>query len=176
MTYPPSITYLILNSAFLRDLDYTPRVPMERSIGEGVIAKMTQNNHLIPIGKDYASDKDVTNFFYDITHEIFALSSFGDKNPQQMLMPREIEFVKEILKKGFSIYLPKKQLDILCELVVCAKMMDYADFPEFNETINFILSSQKEDGTFGLIPRMKDLGRGNLYRHGILVAVWALTS
>lgn len=131
MTYPPNITYVILNSSLLRDLGYEPRVPLETSIEQGVIAMMTKDNYLIPIGKSYASDKDVTNFFYDITHEIFAFSSFGDKNPELMLMEKEIEFVRRILSEGISIYLPEKQLDILCELVVCAKMMNYMEFPGF---------------------------------------------
>ena len=137
---------------------------------------MTKDEYLIPIGKSYASDKDITNFFYDITHEIFAMASFGDKNPEQMLMTKEIAFVRRIISEGISLYLPKKQLDILCELVVCAKMMNYTDFAGFQESLDFILTAQQEDGTFGLIPRMKDLGRGNLYRHGVLVAAWALGS
>ena len=176
MTYPPNITYVILNSSLLRDLGYEPRIPLKISIEQGVIAIMTKNNFLIPIGKSYASDKDITNFFYDITHEIIAFSSFGDKNPEQMLMTKEIEFVRRILSEGISLYLPKKQLDILCELVVCAKMMNYTDFPGFQEALDFIQTAQQEDGAFGLIPRMKDLGRGNLYRHGVLVAAWALVS
>ncbi|MEW6379445.1 MAG: hypothetical protein AB1611_07540 [bacterium] len=176
MTYPPNITYVILNSALLRDLGYEPKVPMETSIGQGVIASMTKNSYLIPIGKSYASDQDVSNFFYDITHEIFAISSFGDKNPETMLMPKELEFVQRIIPEGINLYLPKKQLDILCELVVCAKIMNYTNVPGLEKTVDFIFSSQEEDGAFGVIPRMKDLGRGNIYRHGVLVAVWALAS
>jgi len=176
MTYPPNMSYVILNSSLLRDLEYEPRVPLEVSIEQGVIVTMTKDNFLIPIGKSYVSDKDVTNYFYDVTHEIFALASFGDKDPEQMLMAKEIEFVRRMLAEGISLYLPKKQLDILCELVVCAKMMNYTDFPGYQETLDFILNAQQEDGAFGLIPRMKDLGRGNLYRHGVLVAAWALGS
>lgn len=176
MTYPPNMSYVILNSSLLCDLEYEPRVPLQVSIEQGVIVTMTKDNFLIPIGKGYASDKDVTNFFYDVTHEIFALSSFGDKNPEQMLMTKEIEFVRRMIVEGISLYLPKKQLDILCELVICAKMMNYTDFPGYQESLDFILTAQQEDGTFGLIPRMKDLGRGNLYRHGVLVAAWALGS
>jgi len=176
MTYPMNVTYVILNSALLRDLGYEPKTLMETSIGQGVIASMTKNGYLIPVGKSYASDTDVSNFFYDITHEIFAISSFGDKNPEQMLMPNELEFVRRIIPEGINLYLPKKQLDILCELVVCARIMGYKDMPGLQETLNFIYDSQGKDGDFGLIPRMKDLGRGNLYRHGVLVAVWAMAS
>lgn len=174
MTYPPNITYVILNSSLLRDLGYEPKVPLETSIGQGVIATMTKSSYLIPIGKSYASEQDVSNFFYDITHEIFAISSFGDRNPETMLMPKELEFVQRIIPEGINLYLPKKQLDILCELVVCAKIMNYPEGVELRQAVEFILNCQEEDGAFGVIPRMKDLGRGNIYRHGVLVAVWAL--
>jgi len=176
MTYPSNITYIILNSSLLMDLGYEPRTPLADSIEKGVIVSMARDSYLIPIGKSYASETDVTNFFYDITHEIFAISSFGDKDPERMLMPKEGEFVHRIIAEGISLYLPKKQLDILCELVVCSKIMEYKDIPGLEETVDFICESQSKEGDFGVIPRMKDLGRGNFYRHGVLVAVWALAS
>ena len=51
MTYPPNMSYVILNSSLLRDLEYEPRAPLESSIEQGVIAIMTKDNYLIPIGK-----------------------------------------------------------------------------------------------------------------------------
>ena len=174
-TYPPNMTYIILNSAILKDLGYSPKFPLEHSIGQGVISRMTRENFLNPTNKSYASSMDVTNFYYDITHEIFALSVFGDKNPEEMLLAEEVEFIHRIIQEGMALYLPKKQLDILCELVICAKMMNYTDFPEFQQSLDFIVHAQHEDGSFGIIPRMKDLGRPSLYRHGVLVAVWALS-
>ncbi|MGA1867504.1 MAG: DUF6895 family protein [bacterium] len=176
MTYPPSITYIILNSALLRDLGYEPRVPLEDSISRGIVATMTKDPYLVPVGKNYASSIDVTNFYYDITHEIFALSVFGDKNPEEMLLPGELEFIREIIREGIALYLPKGELDILCELVICAKIINYTDVPHFQQAMDFIIESQHNDGSFGIISRMKDLGRQNLKRHGVLVAAWALAS
>lgn len=174
MTYPPNITYTILNVSLLQDLGYDPKIRLDSAMEQGVIAMMTKDSQLIPIDKGYAADQDVMNYFYDLTHEIFGISSFCEKNPEQMLMSKEIEFIREMLVKGVSLYLPKKQLDILGELVICAKLLNYTDFPGYQDTLSFILSSQEEDGSFGVIPRMKDLGRGNLHRHGVLVAAWAL--
>lgn len=176
MAYPPNITYIILNSSILVDLGYKPMFPIKVSIKRGLIANMAQNRFLVPIGQNFIPPQVITNFFYDITHEIFAISGFGDRKPKRIFTPKEIDFIHYILEEGVSLYLPKEELDILCELIVCAKIMNYTTFPGYQEAINFILSTQKEDGTFGLIPRMKDLGRINLYRHGVLVAVWALAS
>ena len=92
----------------------------------------------------------------------------------EFLLEDEIEFLKDIIHKGVSEYIEKEQLDILAELIVCAKMLDYTDFQGFEEGIQFILNAQKDDGSFGIIERMAYLGRPNLYRHGVLVALWAL--
>ncbi len=174
MTYPPNITYTILNTSIIEDLGYNPRIPLRNLVNKGVISQFSNNPDLTPIGKAYASPDHLMNFFYDITHEVFALSSFGDKNPKQYLLSPEIEFLKDVIIKGVSIYSEKKQVDILGELIICAKLLEYKDFEGYKEGIQFILDAQNEDGSFGVIERMAYLGRPNVHRHGVLVALWAL--
>jgi hypothetical protein len=174
MTYPPSITYSILNSAIIEDIGYEPKVSFGTMVNEGIIAHFSRNPKLVPIGKAYASPNDVQNFFYDITHEIFAVSNFGDRDPTQFLLEDELQFLKDLIPKGISIYIDDGQVDILGELIICAKLLNYTDFHNYEVGLQYILDAQKEDGSFGLIDRMAFLGRPNLYRHGVLVSLWAL--
>ncbi|MGA1864388.1 MAG: DUF6895 family protein [bacterium] len=174
MTYPPAITYAILNSALIEDIGSKSRVPFGNLISQGVIARFSQNPELVPIGKAYASPDDVMNFYYDITHEIFAVSNFGDRDPTQFLLDNEIEYLKDLIPRGIETYIAEGQVDILGELIICAKLLKYTDFDNFKKGVQYILDAQKEDGSFGLIQRMVFLGRPNVYRHGVLVSVWAL--
>ncbi|MBN2373884.1 hypothetical protein JXL19_08875 [bacterium] len=174
MTYPPNITYTVLNAALVEDIGRVPKMPFENLVSQGVVARFARNPELVPIGKAYASADDVMNYYYDITHEIFAVSNFGDRDPKQFLLDDEIQFLKTTISQGVSAYIEMGQLDILAELIVCAKMLNYTEFDGFQKGIQFILDFQKEDGSFGLIERMAFLGRPNLYRHGVLVALWAL--
>jgi len=174
MTYPPNITYTILNSALIEDIGSTPRVPFGNLVSQGIVARFSSHPELIPVGKAYASDNDIMNFFYDITHEIFAVSNFGDRDPRQYLLEDEIQFLRTLIPQGISRYIEEGHVDILAELIICAKMLEYTDFHNFQEGIQYILNAQKDDGSFGLIERMAFLGRPNLYRHGVLVSLWAL--
>jgi hypothetical protein len=174
MTYPPNITYTILNTALIEDIGAVPKVPFTSLINQGIIARFALHPELIPVGKAYASPDDIMNFFYDVTHEVFAISNFGDRDPRQYLLDDELEFLKKILSEGVSRYMEKDQVDILAELIVCAKMIGYRDFNGFDAAVQHILDSQKEDGSFGTIERMVFLGRPNVHRHGVLVALWAL--
>ncbi|MGA1845350.1 MAG: DUF6895 family protein [bacterium] len=174
MTYPPNITYTILNSALVEDIGATPRVNFGNLVSQGVIARFTSQPGLMPIGKAYASDNDIMNFFYDITHEVFAVSNFGDRDPRQYLLDDEIQFLRSLIPQGIAKYLEDGQVDILGELIICAKMIEYTNFHNYEEGIQYILNAQKEDGSFGRIERMAFLGRPNLYRHGVLVSLWAL--
>lgn len=174
MTYPPSVTYAVLNSALVEDIGYPSKIPFSSLVNRGIIVRFARHPELIPIGKAYASPDDIMNFFYDITHEVFAVSNFGDRDPKRFLLDHEVEFLRNIIEQGVTRYIEKGQLDILAELIVCAKMLDHTQFPAFDEGIKFILNAQKKDGSFGVIERMAYLGRPNLYRHGVLVALWAL--
>lgn len=174
MTYPPSPTYAILNTALIEDMGQEPRVPFRNLLNQGMIARFTRQPELIPVGKAYASPDDIQNFYYDITHEIFAMSSFGDRDPMEFLLNDELQFLKRLIPQGVSTYLEKGELDILGELIICAKMIHFTDFQSFEEGLAFIRDAQKEDGSFGPIPRMVFLGRPNIYRHGVLVSLWAL--
>ncbi len=174
MTYPPGITYAILNSALIEDIGSEPRMSLGSLVSQGVIARFSRNPELVPIGKAYASTDDVMNFYYDITHEVFAVSNFGDRDPTQYLLENEIQYLKDLIPQGIATYIEDGQVDILAELIICAKLLNYTDFYNFKEGVQYILNAQKEDGSFGLIERMAFLGRPNLYRHGVLVAIWAL--
>lgn len=174
MTYPPAITYAILNSALIEDIGSKPRMSFGTLVSQGVVARFSQNPELVPIGKAYASSDDVMNFYYDITHEIFAVSNFGDRDPDQFLLEKEIQYLKDLIPQGVATYIAEGQVDILGELIICAKLLNYTDFYNFKDGVQYILDAQKEDGSFGLIERMAFLGRPNLYRHGVLVVIWSL--
>jgi hypothetical protein len=174
MTYPPNATYMILNSALIEDIGYQPKMPFGNLVSQGVIARFSKNPELVPIGKAYASADDIQNFYYDITHEIFAVSNFGDRDPGQYLLDDEIQFLKRIIPQGVTLYVEKGELDILAELIVCSKMLNHTDYHSYETGVQYILDAQKEDGSFGIIHRMEFLKRPNLYRHGVLTAMWAL--
>lgn len=170
------ITYVLLDEALLYDLGYASKESLEKIKEQAVIATLIKNPELNPLNQKDIPDNLMENFFYDVIHEVFAASSLGEHDPKWLLSEEEVEFVEDVVEEGFLRYLSGKEVDLLGELVVCAKIMGHVDFPEFEKAIEIIVDAQEEDGSFGEVQRMKNLGRKSFYRHGVLVSVWALAS
>ena len=107
---------------------------------------------------------------YYMTHEIFALTDWGQLPSPPIVENNRIYFSKlfdKIIQWAITIH----HIDILAELIMCVKMLDLKDVPSLNQGIEFILSYQEDNGTFGITnPSLP-----NIYRHGILVSMMALS-
>ena len=174
MTYPANIAYVTINSTLLEALGHQPRMSSRIAFRRGLIATMAADRSLVPLGKRHVANDGIDNFFYDFTHEIFAAACFGDTAPARVMTQAEMAFTREVIARGLSHYRRRREMDILGELVICASMMGVHDGPLVREALRFIIAAQHDDGSFGPVPRMKRLGRKSVYRHGVLVAAWAL--
>jgi len=174
MIHTPSNTFMMLSSAMIEGLGRIPQVPLQGLIDQGIIARLSRSPELVPIDKAYVTAVDIQNFYYEVTHEIFAMSNYGERDPSAYILDDELQFLKRIIPLGLARFVEEGEVDIVSELIVCARMLGYTDFNCFEEAVQFILDAQKGDGSFGPIRRMSFLGRHNIYRHGVLVALWAL--
>ncbi|MGA1794974.1 MAG: DUF6895 family protein [bacterium] len=174
MHHGQSNTFMLLSSAMIEGLGRSPQVPFQRLLDQGIIARLSPRPDLVPIDKVYVTSADIQNFYYDVTHEIFAMSNYGERDPSTCLLDHELQFLKGIIPRGMARFVEEGEVDIVAELIVCARMIGCTDFHGFEDAVLFILDAQKDDGSFGPIRRMSFLGRPNIYRHGVLVALWAL--
>lgn len=165
MLYPPHHIMAMTHIVFLKAMGYPTKIPLSMLMKQSLINYFSHFPALTPTSE---------SFYYDITHEIFALSDYGHRDPTPFLSERALRFLRMFLAKGIFMYIEKRQLDILAELIICTNLIDYKDTVIYDMGIDFILEMQRRDGTFGFISRMAELGRFNLYRHGVLVALWAL--
>lgn len=175
-TYPLNINInvTIFVSGLIDGIAYAPKYPFKDILYRGVIYQYSHYPHLILQEKSLASPRYMMEFYYLIAHEIFAMANFGDRNPFEFLGEREFRFLKSVIPLGISTSIAWGEIDILSELIICARLLRYTDFEGFEKGVQFILDTQKEDGSFGSSIRAADLGCTNLYRHAVVMALWAL--
>jgi radical SAM superfamily enzyme YgiQ (UPF0313 family) len=91
------------------------------------------------------NDTDV----YGLTHEIFAVFGYGD-NPEAKFFSQEDEaYLRRVLKDLASRYIEGHDEDLTAELLSCMCWLKMKDEPIFKEAVDYLLSSQNPDGSFG---------------------------
>jgi len=121
-----------------------------------------------PVNPEYVNPMTLTVYY--LTHEIFSLTDFGELPPPSVIANNQA-FFSQLFDKTIQWSMAIKHIDLLAELIMCVKMLDLKDVPSFQEGIEFVLSSQEDNGTFGITnPTLP-----NIYRHGILVSMMALS-
>lgn len=175
-TYPlnVNINATIFISGLIDGIGDKPKIPFRDILRWGVIARYSSSPDLIPCGKPHVLSRYKMEFYYMITHEIFAMANFGDRDPRHFLGKKELQFLKNIIPFGISTSMEWGEVDILAELIICARMLGYTDFEGLEEGVQYLLDFQKEDGAFGPSIRAADLGRTDSYRHVVVMALWAL--
>lgn len=168
-----NITDTIWNTAYLDRLGYNPPLNlnhlMEQSnLQQEAYQKLLYRDICRPSDPDLIDKMALT--IYHMTHEIFALTNFGEY-PKPPVIENHESFFSEFFEKAIQWTISINNVDLLGEIIMCVKMLDLKDVPSIQKGIDFILSKQEDNGTFGITnPTLP-----NIYRHGILVAMMTLS-
>lgn len=173
MAFPPHITTNIWNTVFLERMGYNPSHSLNEIMPNSTLAREVRQRLLFrhvkaPFDQMYLDPISITT--YDITHEIFALTDFGELPPPPVITENQA-FFSELFDSIIEWAMIAKHIDVLAEGIMCVKILDLENVPSLDRGIEFIISNQKGDGSFGVT----NPGRPNVYRHGILVSIMALT-
>jgi len=170
--YPPHVTTNIWNTVFLERMGYNPPKGLDEIMSKSTLVKEVQQQLLYQHVKGqfdpmYIDPISITT--YDITHEIFSLTDFGELPPPPIIVENQA-FFGELFDSTIQWAITAKHIDILAEVIMCVKIIHLKGVPSLDQGIEFIIDQQKGDGSFGVT----NPGRPNVYRHGILVSIMAL--
>ncbi len=170
--YPPHITTCIWNTVYLERLGFKPPKTLEEFLPLSTLA--TESNQKLlyeytqaKFDQMYVDPMSIT--IYDITHEIFSLTDFGEIPPPPIFSENQV-FFSELFDRSIKWAIVAEHVDVLAEIIMCVKLLHLEDVPSMDRGINYILSRQEEDGSFGVT----NPGRKNIRRHGVLVSIMAL--
>ncbi len=173
LVYPPHITTNIWNTLYLERLGYNPRNTMKKLLPQSTLSKEVQEKLLFKHTNSTANPMfidPISITIFDITHEILAITDFGTLPPPPIIIDNK-DFFSELFNRSIIWAIDVKHIDVLAELIMCAKIMNLEKVPSLESGIDFIISNQKKDGSFGETnPNMP-----NILRHGILYSIIALS-
>ncbi|MGA1844075.1 MAG: DUF6895 family protein [bacterium] len=172
LLYPPHVTTSIWNTVYLERMGFNPRRGLDEIMSKSTLVREVQQRLLYQHVKGqfdpmYIDPVSITT--YDITHEIFSLTDFGELPPPPIIIENQA-FYAELFDSIIQWSITAKHIDILAEVIMCAKILHLKGVPSVNQGIQFIIDQQKKDGSFGVT----NPGRPNVFRHGILVSIMAL--
>ncbi|MGA1867192.1 MAG: DUF6895 family protein [bacterium] len=175
LLYPSyHITTCIWNHVFLERLGYTPQNSFDELISQSTFSKEFIYRRLLKAlqGKfDKRSIDHIGLTIYNITHEIFCLTDFGEISPSVEILITQKDFYSKLFEESLKWAIKAKHIDLLGEIIMCGKILNMEEsLPSLPRAINFILSSQESDGSFGIT----NPSRANAFRHGIMVVLMAL--
>lgn len=123
------------------------------------------------------------NEIYDITHEIFYLAELG-QTKIKVLDESDWKYLRYAMPNLITHFIKAKNIDLLAELVVCMKYLGFEDMNEYRTGLDYIVSNQNENGSFGWYEKERekfkqeksryDVDIGG-YLHTTEVCLWALT-
>lgn len=126
---------------------------------------------------------------YKLTHDIFPATGLGDHNMDVQanrdaagLSDNQMQATRDVLEKALQWVMvsPAVQaltpVDLLSELLICSYMIGGVDPEIVSKAYDYLVSKQKQDGSFGLDPRLEENGRtrNQAERHAVIVSGWAL--
>lgn len=173
LLYTESITSTVWITVYLARLGYTPALDLDSllphtNLHEELNRKLLFKHVNSEVNPMYINPMIMTAYF--MAHEIFALTDWGEL-PSPPIVENNRTYFSKLFDKTIQWAITINQIDILGELIICVKMLDLKDVPSLEQGIEFILSHQEDNGTFGITnPSLP-----NIYRHGILVSMMALS-
>lgn len=173
LLYSQHITNTIWNILYLERLGYEPQMDIDTAMKQSNLQQESEKRVLFnlvsgQVNPLYLKPMIITAYF--LTHEIFSLTDFGELPPPAIIADNKA-FFAELLDRSIQWTVAIAHVDLLAELIMCVKMLNLEDVPSLNQGIAFILSKQEENGTFGIT----NPSLSNLYRHGVLVSMMALS-
>ncbi|MGA1839482.1 MAG: DUF6895 family protein [bacterium] len=167
------ITNTIWVTVYLNRLGYHPLMELDSLMPQSNLYQELHHRLVYqyvcsPVNPIY---KDTTTLtLYHMTHEIFSLTDLGEL-PSPPIIENNKAFFSELFEKSIQWTMAINHIDLLGELIMCVKILDLRDVPSLQQGIEYILSSQEDNGTFGITnPTLP-----NIYRHGILVSMMTLS-
>ncbi len=121
----------------------------------------------MPNGEHY----QVRRALYDSTHEILALCDFGWK-AESFLLPVDIPTYRKDVTLGLEWARTANELDVMAELLVCARILDLGTSFQARNAVEHLLYSQLEDGSWNFPIE----GRMDPQRHVVLTSMAALAA
>ena len=173
LLYPPHVTTSVWNTVYLERLGYNPSKTLKEILPQSTLSKEIQQKLLFQSAKAQFDPRYVDLIaitIYDVTHEIFSLVDFGELPPPHIIVENEA-FFSELFDHVIEWAIAAGHVDVLAEAIMCVKILDLKDISSMQSGIDFIISRQEKDGSFGIT----NPSRSNVYRHGILVAIMALS-
>ncbi|MGA1864789.1 MAG: DUF6895 family protein [bacterium] len=173
LLYSENMTNNIWNTLYLERLGYDPPTDLEILMSQSIIRQELEKRFILqlvnsPINPDYVNPMTLT--LYYLTHEIFCLTDFGELPPPSIITNNQA-FFSEFFDKTIQWSIAIGHTDLLAELIMNVKMLELKDVPSFQQGVEFILSRQEDNGSFGITnPTLP-----NIYRHGVLVSIMALS-
>ena len=119
---------------------------------------------------------------YDVTHEIFPLGEFG-RQKITAFDAADREYLRRLMAEMVAQYTAVNNVDLLAEALVCMRYLDFEAMPEYRKGLDYILTHQNPNGSFGSYERERaqmrltrpkyDVDLGG-YLHTTEVCLWAL--
>lgn len=116
---------------------------------------------------------------YDLTHELFIPYEYGEKLDVDPFSEADKTYLRPALAFLLARFIIERDADLAAELVSCMRMLRFVDEPVYREGLDFLLTNQEEDGSWGDLERAKrafgEQGREAIILHTTMVAIDALT-
>ncbi len=110
---------------------------------------------------------------FALYHEIVPVTDLGRK-PIRVFSDDQVEFARRVLPALLKVSRNSGNTDAVAEVLITASLLGQREQSFYGEGIEWLLAQQREDGTYrDARTRNKRLPSAH-YRHGILVASWAL--
>ncbi|MGA1871101.1 MAG: DUF6895 family protein [bacterium] len=173
LLYPPHVTSRIWNMLYLERLGYTIPLDFNYWVSNCTLYQELHQKLLFRYVKgqfDPGYAQTISMALYDIAHEVFSMTDFGDITPPPVILENRA-FFSELFNECITWAITAQKIDTLAEAIKCVKILDLENVPSLDRGIEFIISQQKGNGSFG----MAHSGRPNPYRHNILVSIMALS-
>ncbi|MCG2661051.1 MAG: hypothetical protein L6437_12500 [Kiritimatiellae bacterium] len=117
---------------------------------------------------------------YNLTHEIFVPYEFGEKLDADFFAEPDKAYLRPLLADLTAYGIGLDDADITAELTSCLRYLHFTDLPVYQESLQYLLKSQRPDGKWGNYERHRgyygDYVNQAFYLHTTLVVVDALTT
>jgi len=90
---------------------------------------------------------------YDLTHEVFVPYEFGEKLDVDPFSAEDKAYLLPALSVLLARFIVERDVDLAAELVSCMRMLRFTEEPVYREGLDYLLTNQHEDGSWGDVER-----------------------
>ncbi len=118
------------------------------------------------------------NAAYDLTHEVFVAFHYGLERKQTKFGPADLEYARGVFPALLARYVDRRNPDLTGELLSCMTYLGWHSDPQYRRAIEYLLSAQSSDGSWGNYERLRPAyGKyleHHVYLHTTMVVLDAL--